>query len=149
MSSVFEPNLSINYWLKIYQVKDIMVLCSNSISGKKVEVEAPTNHVSDRNLTQQLEMGGFLFIFDMFMPFLQYTLFQPLYLDKERGWICGYNKYKCLWLGHLLLKKSIDNDNRLYVLLQVLKLVVIFTLSMFLFSPVSNLCVKIFQFITI
>ena len=52
MSSVFEPNLSINYSLKIYQVKDIMVLCSNSISGKKVEVEAPTNHDSDRNLTQ-------------------------------------------------------------------------------------------------
>ena len=37
---------------KIYQVKDIMVLCSNSISGKKVEVEGPTNHDFDRNLTQ-------------------------------------------------------------------------------------------------
>ena len=52
MSLVVEPNLSINYSLKIYQVKDIMVLCSNSISGKKVEVEGLTNHVFDRNLTQ-------------------------------------------------------------------------------------------------
>ena len=91
-------------------------------------------------------MGGFLFIFDMFMPFLQYTQFQPLYLDKRSEGGSAANTNKCLFLGHLLLKKPFDNY---YVLLQVLKLVVIFTLSMFLFSPVSNLCVKIFQFITL
>ena len=60
---IFYPVLTINergIWAqplykllpKIYQVKDIMVLCSNSISGKKVEVEGPTNHDFDRNLTQ-------------------------------------------------------------------------------------------------
>ena len=139
----------------MYQVKDIMVLCSNSISGKKVEVEGPTNHDFDRNLTQQLEMGGFLFIFDMFMPFLQ-----PLYLeDKVRGRIQAAAKHKYnfflrnLDTLHCLLKEFfdiysiVDNALRYCKFSKCKCLIVILTLSTF--STVYNLCVEIFLYITI
>ena len=61
------------------------------------------------------------------------------------------NINKCLWLGLLLCwRNPLTVIMYSYLLLQVLKMVVIFFfIYKFLFSPVSNLCVKIFQFITI